>query len=94
MMEQNTPLDTAANNSPGLTGNKNLRPKKAASKLKRSSQMGNLYRRLKGKLEGSCLTGKSQGKRKIGAPAGGKQGMAYALAEMTTFYKDCLLLTF
>lgn len=47
--------------------------------------MGNLYRLLKGKVEGSSLDGKSsQGKRsKIGAPAGGKQGMADALAEMT-----------
>lgn len=68
---------------PALGGPRSLRPK--ATKLKRSSQMGNLYRLLKGKVEGSSLDGKSsQGKRsKIGAPAGGKQGMADALAEMT-----------
>ncbi|KAL6546631.1 hypothetical protein OROMI_022352 [Orobanche minor] len=62
-----------------------LRPKKAATKLKRSSQMGNLYRLLKGKVEGSSLDGKSSGRKgKIGAAAtGGKQGMADALAEMT-----------
>lgn len=69
---------------PGLGGGKSLRPKKA-TKLKRSSQMGNLYRLLKGKVEGSSLKGKIQGKKgKIGAAsAGGKQGMADALAEMT-----------
>ncbi|XP_057497667.1 chromatin-remodeling ATPase INO80-like [Actinidia eriantha] len=70
---------------PALGGARSLRPKKAATKLKRSSQMGSLYRLLKGKVEGSSLDGKSsQGKRgKIGAPGGGKQGMADALAEMT-----------
>ncbi|GFY91844.1 hypothetical protein Acr_08g0002400 [Actinidia rufa] len=70
---------------PALGGARSLRPKKAATKLKRSSQMGSLYRLLKGKVEGSSLDGKSsQGKRgKIGAPSGGKQGMADALAEMT-----------
>ncbi|KAL2931954.1 hypothetical protein RDABS01_037364 [Bienertia sinuspersici] len=48
--------------------------------------MGNLYRLLKGKVEGSCLTGKSsQGKKGGGskASAGGGQSMADALAEMT-----------
>ncbi|KAF7115933.1 hypothetical protein RHSIM_RhsimUnG0043100 [Rhododendron simsii] len=70
---------------PGLGGARSLRPKKAATKLKRSSQMGNLYRVLKGKVEGSSLHGKSShGKKsKAGAPAGGQQGMADALAEMT-----------
>ncbi|KAA8519828.1 hypothetical protein F0562_014082 [Nyssa sinensis] len=71
---------------PPLGGAKSLRPKKAATKLKRSSQMGNLYRLLKGKVEGSSLDGKlSQGGRtsKIGASTSGKQGMADALAEMT-----------
>ncbi|KAM7500820.1 hypothetical protein LguiA_025234 [Lonicera macranthoides] len=69
---------------PGLGGGKSLRPKKV-TKLKRSSQMGNLYRLLKGKVEGSSLNGKIPGKKgKIGAAsAGGKQGMADALAEMT-----------
>lgn len=47
--------------------------------------MGNLYRILKGKMEGSGLEGKSSGRKggKVSAPAGGKQGMADALAEMT-----------
>lgn len=73
---------------PGLGGARSLRPKKAATKLKRSSQMGNLYRVLKGKVEGSSLHGKSShGKKsKAGAPAGGQQGMADALAEMTKRY--------
>nr|POF03722.1 uncharacterized protein CFP56_06642 [Quercus suber] len=65
---------------------KSLRPKKAATKLKRSSQMGNLYRVLKGKVEGcNNLDGKSSNGKKsaIGNNAGGKQGMADALAEIT-----------
>ncbi|KAK4439918.1 COP1-interacting protein 7 [Sesamum alatum] len=63
-----------------------LRPRKAATKLKRSSQMGNLYRFLKGKVEGSSLNGKSSGRKgKVGGASSGsgKQGMADALAEMT-----------
>ncbi|XP_062162974.1 uncharacterized protein At4g04980-like isoform X2 [Alnus glutinosa] len=71
---------------PPLVGAKSLRPKKATTKLKRSSQMGNLYRVLRGKVEGSNLDGKSCNGRKsaIGAcSAGGKQGLADALAEMT-----------
>ncbi|KAL8460383.1 hypothetical protein ACS0TY_032062 [Phlomoides rotata] len=65
-----------------------LRPNKNATKLKRSSQMGNLYRVLKGKVEGSSLEGKSSGRKgKIGggaaAAGGGGKGMADALAEMT-----------
>ncbi|XP_073311870.1 uncharacterized protein [Primulina huaijiensis] len=69
---------------PGPSGAKNLRPKKAMTKLKRSSQMGNLYRLLKGKVEGSSLDGKSSGRKgKVGAASGEKKGMADALAEMT-----------
>ncbi|KAK8612615.1 hypothetical protein V6N13_092726 [Hibiscus sabdariffa] len=65
-----------------------LRSKKADTKLKRSSHMGNLYRNLKGKVEGVPKKGPSGAKgRKSGggaASAGnGKQGMADALAEMT-----------
>ncbi|KAK2644125.1 hypothetical protein Ddye_019320 [Dipteronia dyeriana] len=68
---------------PGGGARLSLRPKKA-TKLKRSSQMGNLYRILKGKVEGSTHTKSSAGKKSVGgAPAGGKQGMADALAEMT-----------
>ncbi|KAK9267119.1 hypothetical protein L1049_009538 [Liquidambar formosana] len=64
---------------------KSLRPKKAATKLKRSTHMGNMYRLLKGKVEGSSLDGKSSLGRKsqIGGSAGGKQGMDNALAEIT-----------
>lgn len=72
---------------PPIGGTKSLlRPKKAMTKLKRSTHMGNLYRVLKGKVEGSNnLDGKtSQGKKgSIGGPTNGKQGMADALAEMT-----------
>uniref|UniRef100_A0A0R0FWY3 Hydroxyproline-rich glycoprotein family protein n=1 Tax=Glycine max TaxID=3847 RepID=A0A0R0FWY3_SOYBN len=63
---------------------RSLRPK-ATTKLKRLTQLGNLYRTLKGKVEGSSLKGKSSGGRTsaIGAGStGGKQGMADALAEM------------
>lgn len=48
--------------------------------------MGNLYRILKGKVEGSSLNGKHcHGKKSHigGCAAGGKQGMADALAEIT-----------
>ncbi|XP_075523155.1 uncharacterized protein LOC142555903 isoform X2 [Primulina tabacum] len=69
---------------PGLGGAKNLRLMKSASKLKRSSQMGNLYRLLKGKVEGSNVDVKVSGRKgRVGAASGGKQGMADALAEMT-----------
>ncbi|KAA8524445.1 hypothetical protein F0562_010831 [Nyssa sinensis] len=70
---------------PPPLGAKALRPKKANTKLKRSNHMGNLYRLLKGKVEGSHLNGKSSKGRKTqaGASATGKQGMADALAEMT-----------
>ncbi|QCD84315.1 hypothetical protein DEO72_LG2g4667 [Vigna unguiculata] len=70
---------------PPLGGGRSLRAK-ATTKLKRSAQLGNLYRSLKGKLEGSSLTGKSSAGKKGGvggASTGGKQGMADALAEMT-----------
>ncbi|XP_015943329.1 uncharacterized protein At4g04980 [Arachis duranensis] len=63
-----------------------LRPK-ATTKLKRSTQLGALYRTLKGKVEGSSLKGKSGGGRSssngAASSSGGKQSMADALAEMT-----------
>ncbi|XWS18355.1 hypothetical protein CRYUN_Cryun32bG0036700 [Craigia yunnanensis] len=64
---------------------KSLRPKKANTKLKRSSHMGNLYRVLKGKVEGCPVQGKSSNGKKsgVGSSASGKQGMADALAEIT-----------
>ena len=73
---------------PGGAG-RTLRPK-STTKLKRSTQLGNLYRTLKGKVEGPSLNGKSAaaGKKSAigGASNGGKQGMADALAEMTKRY--------
>ncbi|XP_021835492.1 uncharacterized protein At4g04980 isoform X2 [Spinacia oleracea] len=70
---------------PPPPGARSLRAK-STTKLKRSSHMGNLYRLLKGKVEGSSLTGKSsQGKKGGGGNGGGGggQSMADALAEMT-----------
>ncbi|CAL0312041.1 unnamed protein product [Lupinus luteus] len=64
---------------------RSLRPK-ATTKLKRSTQLGNLYRTLKGKLEGSNLKGKPSAAGRKGAVGGantGGKGMADALAEMT-----------
>nr|CAB3448258.1 unnamed protein product [Digitaria exilis] len=64
-----------------------LRAKKAACKLRRSTQMGTLYRHLRDRVEGSGCThgGKAQAKNKT--PGGHKSnaglGMADALAEMT-----------
>ncbi|KAA0056961.1 hydroxyproline-rich glycoprotein [Cucumis melo var. makuwa] len=64
---------------------RSLRPKKTSTKLKRSHQLGNLYRTLKGKVEGCNQNLKSANGRKggVGNSNGGKQGMADALAEMT-----------
>ncbi|KAG6584008.1 hypothetical protein SDJN02_18593, partial [Cucurbita argyrosperma subsp. argyrosperma] len=64
---------------------RSLRPKKATTKLKRSHQLGSLYRKLKGKVEGSNqnLTSFNGRKGGVGSSSGGKQGMADALAEMT-----------
>lgn len=72
---------------PILGAGRSLRPKKA-TKLKRSSQMGNLYRLIKGKVEGTELSKSPSGRKSLGAgaAAGGKQGMADALAEMTKRY--------
>ncbi|KAI3765059.1 hypothetical protein L2E82_15083 [Cichorium intybus] len=71
---------------PPLVGGPQTLRAKATTKLKRSSQMGSLYRLLKGKVEGSSLDGKSLKRTtsKVGAASGGtgKQGMADALAEM------------
>jgi hypothetical protein len=70
---------------PPLGVAKALRPKKATTKLKRSTHMGNMYRILKGKVEGSSLNEKvtKRSKTQIGVSAGKQQGMADALAEMT-----------
>ncbi|KAK9131697.1 hypothetical protein Scep_011225 [Stephania cephalantha] len=70
---------------PPLGATKALRPKKVNTKLKRSTHMGNLYRVLKGKVEGSSLNCKSSNGKKspMGCATGSKQSMADALAEMT-----------
>lgn len=70
---------------PPLGVAKALRPKKATTKLKRSTHMGNMYRILKVKVEGSSLNEKvtKRSKTHIGVSAGKQQGMAEALAEMT-----------
>jgi len=65
-----------------------LRAKKTAGKLKRSAQMGTLYRHLRDRVEGPCTHGgKRQTGKKPRTPGGSKseagQGMADALAEMT-----------
>jgi len=85
---------SAAPPPPPLGAGRSLRPR-ATTKLKRSTQLGNLYRTLKGKVEGSSLKGKSSGGRNnaIGARnTGGKQGMADALAEMTKRYAHILFI--
>lgn len=65
-----------------------LRPKKAQTKLRRSSHMGNLYRVLKKKVEGCNVEKKSGNGKKCGGKVAinGQQGMADALAEMTRRY--------
>ncbi|ONK65985.1 uncharacterized protein A4U43_C06F3000 [Asparagus officinalis] len=69
---------------PPPPGMKALHSKKD-TKLKRSKQMGNLYRLLKGKVEGSSLNGRTSHRKKTGSNSGGNsgQGMADALAEIT-----------
>ncbi|XP_019095203.1 PREDICTED: uncharacterized protein At4g04980-like isoform X1 [Camelina sativa] len=63
--------------------------KKPTSKLKRSTQLGTLFRFLKAKLEGKNPEVKSRGAPGVNkggtgsAPASGKQGMAAALVEIT-----------
>ncbi|ESQ35746.1 hypothetical protein EUTSA_v10009997mg [Eutrema salsugineum] len=85
------PLPVAAGKGPGAPPPPPLRlgAKKATGKLKRSSQLGEIYRFLKAKIEGKDPEARSRGacggsKAVIGtASAGGKQGMADALAEIT-----------
>ncbi|XP_038690441.1 uncharacterized protein At4g04980 [Tripterygium wilfordii] len=69
---------------PRLGAARTLLPKKANTKLKRSSQMGSLYRTLKDKLEGGQLDKRSPNGRKgsVGNGGSGGKGMADALAEM------------
>ncbi|CAN6457628.1 unnamed protein product [Victoria cruziana] len=75
---------TAPPPPPPVGATRSLRPKKANTKLRRSTQIGNLYRLLKGKLEGGHSEGKSPRKSQSGSSSENqKQGMADALAEMT-----------
>ncbi|KAI7736261.1 hypothetical protein M8C21_022711, partial [Ambrosia artemisiifolia] len=71
---------------PGV-GNSGKLLRKSVSKLRRSSQMGCLYRQLKAKVEGSGTKNKTVQKKdsKVVAASGSneKKGMADALAEMT-----------
>ncbi|ERN03348.1 uncharacterized protein At4g04980 [Amborella trichopoda] len=62
---------------------KALRPKKNNTKLRRSTQISNLYRLLKGKVEGVGRDAKASHARKSHQSADKKQGMAAALAEIT-----------
>ncbi|KAK9056320.1 hypothetical protein SSX86_027410 [Deinandra increscens subsp. villosa] len=72
---------------PPATGNSGRVLRKSDSRLRRSSQMGCLYRQLKAKVEGSGTKPKTLQRKdsKVGAASGGgeKKGMADALAEMT-----------
>ncbi|KAJ8618180.1 hypothetical protein MRB53_014366 [Persea americana] len=71
---------------PPLGASKALRPKKANTKLKRSTQMGSLYRLLKRKVEGCSHNGKLSNAKMSQAGGSGEnkaQGMADALAEIT-----------
>ncbi|MBA0779045.1 hypothetical protein Gotri_003328, partial [Gossypium trilobum] len=64
---------------------KSLRPKKANTKLKGSSHIGNLYRVWRGKIEECPKQGKSPTGTKTGVGTiiiNGKQGISDALAEM------------
>ncbi|KAE8732504.1 Toll-Interleukin-Resistance domain family protein [Hibiscus syriacus] len=70
---------------PPLAAAKALSPKKANTKLKRPCPVSNLYRVLRGKVEGCPLQSKSSSEKYIGVGSipSGKQEMADALAEMT-----------
>lgn len=84
------PVKGLAPPPPPLDANKALRPKKVNTKLKRSTQMGSLYRLLKGKVEGSNLSGHLSPGRKVAGSADNKaQGMADALAEITKRWAFC-----
>lgn len=70
---------------PAIGGSKLLVLKRSNSKLRRSSHMGNLYRSLRRKLEGSNFseTTSNKTKTRVGGASSIRQGMAAALAEMT-----------
>lgn len=60
-------------------------PRKASTKLKRSTQMANLFQELKRKMDESSLAVKSTNKKRmqLGGQTGGKQGMGASIAELT-----------
>ncbi|KAJ9182458.1 hypothetical protein P3X46_006453 [Hevea brasiliensis] len=64
---------------------KSLLQRKPITKLKRSTQMPNLFQKLKNKMEGSNLTIKSSNVRKtqLGGSSGGREGLSATIAEMT-----------
>ncbi|RWW81622.1 hypothetical protein BHE74_00009978 [Ensete ventricosum] len=82
-----SPKGSAPPPPPPVSVAKAIDAKKTSTKLKRSTQMGSLYRLLKGKVEGCNLDSKASDGRKsqTGNCSDGKksQGMADALAEMT-----------
>ncbi|XP_048132420.1 formin-like protein 3 isoform X2 [Rhodamnia argentea] len=69
---------------PSFSATKSLNPKKATTRLRRSTQIASLYRFLKGQIEGSNLEIKlnSGRNRQVGGSADGKQGMADTIVEM------------
>ncbi|XP_073267303.1 uncharacterized protein [Populus alba] len=70
---------------PQFGAGKSLFQTRPTTKLKRSTQMPNLFRDLRSKMEGSSLTVKTTNVRKVqlGGSKGGKEGLAASLAEMT-----------
>ncbi|KAF2299956.1 hypothetical protein GH714_006411 [Hevea brasiliensis] len=64
---------------------KSLLQRKPITKLKRSTQMPNLFQKLKNKMEGSNHTIKSSNVRKtqLGGSSGGREGLSATIAEMT-----------
>ncbi|KAJ4846025.1 hypothetical protein Tsubulata_002540, partial [Turnera subulata] len=69
---------------PGGAG-KPLLGRRSTTKLKRSTQMSKLFQNLKSKMEGSNPAAKSNNaiKTQLGGSAGGKEGFAASIAELT-----------
>ncbi|GAV66162.1 hypothetical protein CFOL_v3_09672, partial [Cephalotus follicularis] len=70
---------------PPGAGRSLLQKKAATTKLKKSTQMTNLFHKLKEKMEESSIAVRSDGRRRkqLGGSAGGKQGLADSIAELT-----------
>ncbi|KAJ6751326.1 hypothetical protein OIU85_001821 [Salix viminalis] len=78
---------------PQFGARKSMFQTRSATKLKRSTQMPNLFRDIRSMMEGSSLTVKASSVRKVqlGGSTGGKAGLAASLAEMTkrsTFFQQ------